>query len=231
VAGIPAPATFTVCELVPGTGMAGASWYGTHPVFGGGGGGTACHVGVLDGSDEIAVLFGAACVMHSADGMAGAAFLGEQGKAILQANDPAWRQLLDGAGLVTADGAALDVPDGSFFTAFAGFSNWMAAAGSVNEAHLLSREIAASLLTGAYAGLEMGETRVLRPANAACYGSHTATTAALVQAAQALVRNDGFTPEGDPNAAAQRCLRDALAGVNTNAAPVLNGHCCDAVYP
>jgi hypothetical protein len=233
VTGIPTPATFSVCELVPGTGVANTWWHGTlpGPLSTSGPAGSACYVGLLDGDEPVTLQFGAACVVRATGGLRSVDYLSGAGQALLQDNDPAWRQLLEGAELVTAAGDAYEVPDGSFFAAFASFSTWIAASGSTNEAHLLSREVAATLLGAAYGTLENGAPHVLRPAGAACYGGPTVTPVALTSQAQALILADGFTPPGDPNGDAQRCLRDALAGVNTNASPILTGHCCGAVYP
>jgi hypothetical protein len=233
VTGIPSPASFTVCELVPGTGTPGTWWYGTLPGFGASvaAPGMACYLGQLEGDEQVTLLFGAACVSRSIDGRSGPEFLSGEGKALLQSHDPAWRQLLDAAGLVTAAGDPYDVPDGSWFAAFASFSSWMASDGSTNEAHLLSREIAAALLAAEYAGHDAAGVHVQRPAFAACHGAHTVTSAELVVRAQSLVRNDGFTPPGDPNAEPQRCARAVLASINTNASPLLSGHCCEATYP
>jgi hypothetical protein len=233
ITAVPTPASFSVCELVPGTGTGDSWWYGTLPGFGAtpGAPGSACYLGLLEGEEPVTLLFGAACVRKSTGGMSLPDFLTGVGKALLENNDPAWRQLLEAADLVTAAGDPLDLPDGSFFAAFSTYTTFIAAAGSTNEAHLLSREVATALLAAEYAGLDTGPQRVLRPSGASCYGSYTASPAEMLAQAQLLIAADGFTPPGDPNGDAQRCVRHALASVNTNASPTLNGHCCDAVYP
>jgi hypothetical protein len=230
---IPVPATYTVCELVPGAGEEDCWWYGTVPGFAGTSGEppAACFSGALDADETETLSFGAACVCRAHDGMSRSDFLGRSGRALLRSHDPQWRDLLDAAELVTADGSPFTVPAGNFRGAFGHFAAWMDSDGSPNTAHSLSTEAAATLLAEHFGALDTRMSRVLRPGQAACLRLPTATSRDLLARAEAQIRSDAFTPVGDRTAVEQGCLRDALAGVNTNAAPILNDHCCASVYP
>jgi hypothetical protein len=82
-----------------------------------------------------------------------------------------------------------------------------------------------------FGALDTGRVRVLRPDMGACLDLNAATPGELLARAEAGIAADGFTPAGDRNAVGQKCLRDALAGVNTRALPLLNERCCEPVYP
>lgn len=68
------------------------------------------------------------------------------GKAILAANDTAWRDELNALNLVDDTGAAYDVPAGTFEEAHASFREWILAAHATNMAYMLSAQMAALVL-------------------------------------------------------------------------------------
>ena len=76
------------------------------------------------------------------------------GKAILQANDPAWRNLLNSLNLRNALGGDFTVPGGSFNSAFDVFKNWLQAANASNMAYMLSAQLTATVLSANFGTLD-----------------------------------------------------------------------------
>src|SRR5439155_1878296 len=75
----------------------------------------------------------------------------KNGKAILCANDPAWRTLLNACNLVNANGTAFDVSTSSNCQmADLSLSNWLTSANATNMAYMLSAQLAAMKLNVAF---------------------------------------------------------------------------------
>jgi hypothetical protein len=105
-----------------------------------------CTVTVLNGVvDPEVCFFGNVCL-----GAGGGHTLGfwsnKNGQAILKANDPGWRVLLNACKLVKADGTPYKVPATSFDTAYANFRTWLLNATAVNMSYMLSVQLAAMKL-------------------------------------------------------------------------------------
>ncbi|MHC5211877.1 MAG: hypothetical protein ACYTG2_14245 [Planctomycetota bacterium] len=230
---IPVPATYAVQELVPGASEAGCFWWGTTPAFAATAGApsAASFTGSLEADELVTLSFGAAPVRAATDGMDRRDFLTGQGRKLLRAHDPQWRQWLEEADLVEADGSEFHLPGREFRFAYAHFAAWLQSKRSPNAAHILSTEAALTLLAERLGALDPHRVRVLRPDMATGLGTNTTTPRQLVEAAEAMIAADGQTPAGDRNAVAQIRLRDALAGINTRALPLLNEGCCEPVYP
>jgi hypothetical protein len=85
------------------------------------------------------------------------------GKAVLCAHDPAWRQLLNGTAatapynagsyLRNANGSFYTVPTGSCNSADSSFSNWLLNANSTNASYMLSAQLAGTILDVNYNGM------------------------------------------------------------------------------
>ena len=76
------------------------------------------------------------------------------GKSVLQANDPAWRTLLNSLNLRNANGSSFTVSTvANFNTAYNAFATWLAGANATNMAYMLSAQLAATALDVAYKGL------------------------------------------------------------------------------
>lgn len=139
----------------------------------------------------------------------------QNGKAILLANDPAWRILLNGCCLRKADGSVFTVSTVvSFPTAYSTFRSWLLNAKATNMAYMLSAQLAAMKLNIAY-GFVDGNAFNL------CSGT---TINDLVNTANsdlvAGLCNDGLTPAGDPNRSTQESWKNCLDALN-NGGPVV----------
>jgi hypothetical protein len=78
----------------------------------------------------------------------------KNGQAVLQSHDPAWRTLINGLHLRTASGGSFTVSTtASFSTAFTSFATWMSGANATNMAYMLSAQLAAMELNGAFEGV------------------------------------------------------------------------------
>jgi len=81
----------------------------------------------------------------------------KNGMARLQADDPAWRAMLNDLNLRNADGSAYQVSmSASFEDAFASFRTWILSANATNMAYMLSAQLAATELDVAYNNLNAG---------------------------------------------------------------------------
>lgn len=73
------------------------------------------------------------------------------GKAVLQAHDPAWRNAVNGLNLRNANGTHFTVPTtGTFSNAFTAFSNWLQGANATNMAYMLSAQLVTMKLNTLY---------------------------------------------------------------------------------
>ena len=103
-------------------------------------------VNVTVGTGTTSVSFGNYCFDAPSGGHTLGFWRNQNGKAILQAHDPAWRTLLNGLNLRTSTGADFVVPGGSFNDAFTALSLWLQGANGTNMAYMLSAQLAANVL-------------------------------------------------------------------------------------
>jgi len=157
--------------------------------------------------ESSAVNFGNYCRVPSG-GLTLGFWSNKNGQAILKANDPAWRTLLNGCCLRNADGSLFTIPGGSFATAYAAFRTWLLGATATNMAYMLSAQLAAMKLNIAFGSVNPG-------AFAVCSGM---TISQLVAKAAgdpvAGLCADGNTPSGDPHRAIQEAWKNCLDALN-----------------
>ncbi len=229
VTGIPNGSSYTVTEILPGTGEANCSWMRTAPTSGSHTGTIAANV---TGKD-----FGNVCVCTPSGGFTLGFWSNKNGQDILKANDSlitGWRPFLNGLNLRNASGANYDVPLGSFSTSYTNFRNWLLNATAVNMAYMLSAQLAANTLDTKYKGLSAGTVVLLTdwPGLAACYGSNVATIGTVQTQANDTLGVDGYTPDGDPLRGHQECLKNILDAINNNRLRFVEpAGDCDVVYP
>ena len=231
---LPVPFTYTVCEQLPTTSDGVCSWIQTLPgrntpgtQFQGEG---WCYVGEVSVPGIVNLEFGNACLCPPTGGFTPGFWSNKNGMAVLAANDPGWRDLLNASCLRNADGSLFQVPSGPFSSAFGQFQTWLLQASATNMAYRLSAHTAAAKLNVAYKGLSPGKVLMLPPNLADCFGSSTVSVQDLIAQAEALLCADGFTLPGDPNRPAQECVKNILDGLNSNAIPGFSSSPCSVFY-
>jgi len=142
--------TYTVTEVPPSS-----SWGITK--------GPSCSVNVTPAACDQTCDFGNVCTAKPANGLTLGFWSNKNGQQKLQANDPAWRTLLNGLNLRNANGTPYTVPGGSFSSAYSNFRTWLLNATAVNMAYMLSAQLAANELDSAYNNLNPA-TAIVVPA-------------------------------------------------------------------
>ncbi len=172
---------------------------------------------VVLGANQVS--FGNYCKVSSG-GLTLGFWSNKNGQAILKANDPAWRTLLNGCCLRNADGSIYQVPGGNFASAYASFRNWLLGANAKNMANMLSAQLAAMKLNVAFGSVN---------GNAFDLCSNKTINDLTIAAKTSLCAN-GSTPSGDPNRAAQETLKNCLDALN-NGGLVVSPTPCAATFP
>src|SRR5262249_16583553 len=126
------PGNYTVTEVLPNS-----KWVNTT-------GGTSTTISL---TCPQTVKFGNVC-LGAGGGLTLGFWSNKNGQAILSANDPAWRTLLNSLNLRNADGSPFVVPSGS--TGYGTFRTWLLGANATNMAYMLSAQLAAMELNVAY---------------------------------------------------------------------------------
>jgi hypothetical protein len=215
--------TYMIREIVPGTGDASCTWVQSAPISG----------SYTVSTSATGLNFGNYCRCLATGGRTLGFWSNKNGQAILAANHPVWRTLLNGLNLRTANGTNYDIPLTAFNNAYGSFRTWLLNATATNMAYMLSAQLAANVLdTQSFAfGLSGSDVVLLTPALAACYGSNSVQISVLQSQANALLGADGYTPAGDTNRAHQECLKNILDAINNNLLPIIDSTPCDVVYP
>jgi hypothetical protein len=192
--------------------------------------------------------FGNVCVQPPGGGFTLGYWGNKNGQAILQANDPAWRAVINSCSLVTSNGASYAVPGGNFNTAYSSFSSFLSGAKAVNMANMLSAQLAATTLDVQFQGLR-DSVGLIVPAclvtstgsnvvkvlhlplvsaplgTPSCAGNNCATAngyisvGALRAAAKASLAANPNTIQTGPARTYQECLKVLLDQVNNNGNP------------
>jgi hypothetical protein len=216
---IPAGSTFTVCERIPMTTTPGLHWTQTMPnaqtnlpgvtviqVDG-----QFCYAGTAPLTGGVAVSFGNVCV--GGEGRTPGFWSNNNGEAILAANDPNWRNVLNALNLRDALGNHFDVPGGPFAGAFLVFRTWLLGSNAVNMSYKLSSHLAASVLNVTYGFVPAGSL-VFAPGTQSANASGFASVTDLIAEANAELAIHGTAFTGDPWRSYQEALKNAFQNVN-----------------
>ncbi|HEX6883860.1 MAG TPA: HYR domain-containing protein [Planctomycetota bacterium] len=116
---------------------------------------TSCSVTIDASQCSTTCTFGNYCTEAPSGGFTLGFWSNKNGQAILKANDPAWRTLLNGLGLRKANGMPYMVSlSDPFGTAYQNFRAWLLSATATNMAYMLSAQLAATTLDVVYGGLD-----------------------------------------------------------------------------
>jgi hypothetical protein len=103
------------------------------------------------------------------------------GKAVLQAHDPAWRTLINSLHLRNANGTLFTVSTtASFASAFSAFDSWLQGANATNMAYMLSAQLAAMELNVAFEGVSASTLLYVGPGSAINTWSNDGQTSHLM---------------------------------------------------
>lgn len=241
---------FTACEVQPSPNLDGSYWMQTGPLIGDE---TAnphvildnlqdyCWTGSLVGrtTDVTGIDFGNICVHQPSGGFTLGYWSNKNGQAVLNANDPAWRTLLNLENLKRANGLDYDVPAGAFGPAYKDFRTWILGANATNMAYMLSAQLTATTLDTAYKGLSVGtlvflsSETALQPDLAACYGANVAGIGTVIAEANADLGLAGHENTTSPSLFRdhQECLKNILDNINNNKLLFVSPIPCPVVYP
>lgn len=215
---IPAGSTFLVCERVPLSATAGQVWVQTMPnaqtdppdadvVLVGG---QYCYSGTAPLTGGIALSFGNVCV--GGEGRTPGFWSNNNGEAVLAANDPGWRNVLNALNLRDAAGNHFDLPGGSFAQAYGLFEDWIHA-NATNMSYKLSSHLAASVLNVTYGFVPAGSL-VFAPGTQSANEAGFANILDLIAEADAELAIHGTAFSGDPWRDYQEALKDGLENAN-----------------
>lgn len=98
--------------------------------------------------------FGNVCEIKNSNGLTLGFWSNKNGEKVLQANDPAWRTLLNASNLRKANGDPYKVPATKFADAYKDFRTWILNATATNMSYMLSAQLAATQLDIAYNKLD-----------------------------------------------------------------------------
>jgi hypothetical protein len=161
-------------------------------------------------SGGIALSFGNVCV--GGEGHTPGFWSNNNGKAILAANDPGWRNVLNALNLRDGAGNHFDVPGGSFNNAYSVFENWIHA-NAVNMSYKLSSHLAASVLNVTYGFVPAGSL-VYAPGTQSANSAGFANVLDLIAEANAELAIHGTAFPGDPWFSYQEALKNGLQNLN-----------------
>lgn len=119
-------------------------------------------VELASGGSASGLNFGNVCEVNNGNGLTLGFWSNKNGEKILQANDPAWRELLNKSNLRQANGTSFTIPGGKFADAYKAFRTWLLSATATNMSYMLSAQLAATQLDIAYNKLN-GKDLVLDP--------------------------------------------------------------------
>jgi hypothetical protein len=138
----------------------------------------------------------------------------KNGKAILAANDTAWRDALNMLNLVNEDGSAYDVPAGDFNDAHADFRAWILGANARNMAYMLSAQMAALVLN-----LEFGPMSAFEDLHVTWMGNKVPVSGPINDA-NALLASHPVAMPGTQERDDEEALKDLFDAINSGCKPV-----------
>lgn len=169
--------------------------------------------------------FGNVCIGAGGSGSKG--FWGNKnGKALFATDAADALALLVALDLRKADGSAFDPAN------YGELKRWLQAATSVNQAYMLSAQLAAMALN-VHFGLVDPDALILAPGSLAANPAGFATVQDIIDEAAAALALDGLTLDGDPNRAMQATLSGILDRANRNNTFLQSGpaSCPPPVFP
>jgi hypothetical protein len=200
-----APGTYQVCQTLdslPG------NWVQTT---------ATCIGGIILGPDSTDNNFGDARFGAGTGGQTIGFWRNPNGKAVLEANDPLWRNVINDLNLRNADGSHFDVSlSDSFEDAFADWKEWLQGANAVNMAYMLSAQLAVTQLNVCFCGLVARSIVYAPGCGNIGYQNNFIRVSDLITSANTELGLHGDTPAGSPHREFQACLKDALDGINNN---------------
>ena len=215
---IPAGSTVLVCERIPLSATQGQVWVQTMPnasttVEGASVvlvGDQYCYAGTAPLTGGVALSFGNVCV--GGEGHTPGFWQNNNGEAILAANDPGWRNVLNALHLRDGAGNDFDLPGGSFDQAYGLFEDWILS-DATSMSYKLSSHLAASVLNVTY-GFVPATSLVYAPGTQSANDAGFANVLDLIAEADAELALHGTAFPGDAWHDYQEALKDALVGVN-----------------
>ncbi len=216
---IPPGSTFIVCERIPMTTTPGVHWTQTMPnaqttspdatvvLIGS----QYCYTGTAPMQGSFILSFGNVCV--GGEGRTPGFWSNQNGAAVLAANDPAWRNVLNALNLRDLTGNHFDVPGGPFATAHAVFAAWLLGSNAVNMSYALSVQFAATTLNVTYGFIPAG-SMISAPGTQSANSAGFANIIDLLAEANAELAIHGTAFPGDPWRGYQEALKDAFDGAN-----------------
>ena len=139
----------------------------------------------------------------------------KNGQAVLCANDPGWRNLLNGLNLVNKNGSAFNVTLSGACNnngAYGSFRTWLLGGDSTNMSYMLSVQMAATALNVAYKGMD-GDACIAHPVS----GDPTSISALIAEADTFLATNTNTTASGPARTLAEK-YKNAFDQLNNNLA-------------
>jgi hypothetical protein len=154
--------------------------------------------------DVVAIVF----VCHDDLGRGLGFWANKHGKAILSANDTAWRDELNLMNLVVGDGSPFDTATGDFDTEHASFRAWILGANGKNMAYMLSAQMTALVLN-----LQFGPMSVLADLHIEVNSVHVPLADFIADANDLLALHPVAAP-GTPERADMEELKDLFDAIN-----------------
>ncbi|MGQ0521277.1 MAG: SdrD B-like domain-containing protein [Actinomycetota bacterium] len=140
----------------------------------------------------------------------------KNGRALFSTDTAGALALLQGLNLRNEDGTPFNP------TSWSQLERWLKGARAVNQAYMLSAQLAAMALD-VHFGLVDPDALILAVGSASANPAGFATVADIVAEADAALAADGTTPAGDPDRALQKTLSDILDAANSNRTFVQSG--------
>ncbi len=155
--------------------------------------------------------FGNVCEVNNGNGLTLGFWSNKNGQAVLQANDQAWRTLLNGSNLRKANGSLYTIPvlPAKFADVYKDFRTWILNATATNMSYMLSAQLAATQLDIAYNKLN-GKDLVLDP------NGNWVSINEVVAAAIAFLASHGNTTAYGPDRELAEAYKNIFDHLNNN---------------
>ena len=227
---VPSGATYKVCEQLPNvvcpTNPAQTYWVQTAPAADSNN--ERCYSGAAN-EDVVGLNFGDICFHPASCGFTLGFWSNKNGQAILQANDPAWRNCINSLCLSNYNGTPFKVSTTDpFAKAYGAFRTWLLSGNAVNMAYMLSVQLIATTFDVKFRCLERGQL-----VDATSLGLGIITIGSVMNAANTELCGTGgnLTFSGNPLRDDEEILKNFLDDVNNNRLPFASSTPCTVCYP